>query len=463
MNRLHCMGIAAAALVISCGDSAEGPGSTHDAAQGATGGAEGNPTGGGSSGGASGNGAGGGGTTNPGPLTDSGDATDASPVMVGDAGPKGDGPSTINGPDASMFVPPPTCVTAATLPTWRMGMMVGEWKQLATADITKVTPTVQPSGGYYGRIDAWNGFASDTVHSIVYLGGAGGHADYAGNEVYTIDLNAAAPQWVIQIQPSPSSAYTIDQEYYTDGRPSPTHTYYTAWFIEQRSKFFRFAGGATWGTGNGATRSIDSWDPVNKTWDPAGTNPKLGTKPSYEMPTAKDFVTGDVYQIQSDNHLLRWNQASNTVTDLGNAAMGSDSFYDIDRCPMVADSANNRLILFSDSANAGNQVRIYDITAKTWSVKTVTGASAAEATAKKSQAMGYYDFCAKRIFIKMRSGGAVYQVDPTTLTATSFPTSGTAPPDAINGVHTLFQSLPKLGGYAYQPSHTAKLYFVATQ
>ena len=74
--------------------------------------------------------------------------------------------------------------------------------------------------------------------------------------------------------------------------------------------------------------------------------------------------------------------------------------------------------------------------------------------------MGYYDYCAKRIIIKTRTGGAVYQVDPTSLAATPFPTTGTAPPDAINGVHTLFQSLPKLGGYAYQPAHTAKLYFL---
>jgi hypothetical protein len=342
-------------------------------------------------------------------------------------------------------------------------MAIGEWKQLATADITKVTPTVAPGGGYYGRVDAWNGFASDTVHSIMYLAGAGGHADYAGNEVYTIELNAAAPQWVIQIQPSPSSAYTVDQEYYADGRPSPTHTYYTAWFIEQRGKFFRFGGAATWGTGNGGTKSIDSWDPVGKAWDPMGTNPKMGTRPIYEMPTAKDFVTGDVYQIQEDNHLLRWNQASNTVTDLGNAKEGTDSFYDIERSPMVVDAANNRLIVFSDGAHAGNQARVYDIATQAWSVKAVTGASAADVTAKKSQGMGYYDYCAKRIFIKTRTGGAVYQIDPTSLAATPFPTTGTAPPDAINGVHTLFQSLPKLGGYAYQPAHTAKLYFLATQ
>jgi hypothetical protein len=65
--------------------------------------------------------------------------------------------------------------------------------------------------------------------------------------------------------------------------------------------------------------------------------------------------------------------------------------------------------------------------------------------------------------VKTTSGGAVYVVDPATLTASELPTSGAAPPDPMNGVHTLFQSVPGLGGYAYQPRHDAKLHFLATQ
>lgn len=364
---------------------------------------------------------------------------------------------------ASVFVPPPTCVDVAALPPWRTGMAIGEWKQLGSADLTLVKPAVQPGGGWYGRIDAWNGFAADTVNNVLYLGGAGGHADYAGNEMYALDLKLAAPQWVLQMEPSPSAVYTVDQEYYTDGKPSPTHTYYAAWFIEQRGKFFRFATSSTWGSGNGNTRRIDSWDPATKAWDPMGTNPTLGTRPIPEMPTAKDFLTGDVYQIQGDNHLFRWNQAANTVTDLGEAQAGSGSFYDVERGAMVVDSANNRLVIFSDSANAGNTVRVYDLMTRAWSVQTLSGPAAAGAAEKKLAAMGFYDFCAHRVIIKTRQGGTVFQVDPGTWQASAFPTTGSAPPPAINGVHTLFQSFPRLGGYAYQPAHTAKVYFLATQ
>jgi hypothetical protein len=363
----------------------------------------------------------------------------------------------------SLVVPPATCVDVTKLPAWRQDMAIGQWKQLATADIGQVKPATAPGGSYSGRINAWNGFATDTVNSVVYLGGVGGHGDYAGNEVYTIDINAASPQWVIRQQPSPASAYIVDSPYYADGQPSPTHTYYTAWFIEQRAKFFRFAGSATWGSGNGGTRHIDSWDPTTSAWDPAGSNPDLGERPYYEMPTAKNFLTGDVYQLQSNGRLYRWNQQANTVTDLGEAAGAAKSSYDdFYKSPSVVDTMNNRVIFLSDVSNPG-AARIYDISAKTWSSKVVGGADASAVTAGQSQGMAFFDVCAKRIVVKTGAAGAVYFLDPTMLSAVAFPTSGAAPPDAINGVHTLFQYVPKLGGYAYQPTHDSRLFFLATQ
>ena len=364
-----------------------------------------------------------------------------------------------------VFVPPPTCVNIATLPTWRQGMAIGQWKQLASADISQVTPTVVPGGitGYRARIEAWNGFAADVVNNVLYLGATGGHTDYAGNEVYTLDLNLATPQWVIRQQPSPASAYLDDKPYYSDGRPTSTHTYYTAWFIEQRAKFFKFSGGATWGpTGGGGTPHIDSWDPVTNAWDAAGTNPDMGLSPTVESPTAKNFLTGDVYQLLFNDHLYRWNQQTNSVTDLGDAEAGGHTFYDFNKSPSVVDTKNNRLLFLSDVAHAG-AARVYNLSAKTWASQNITGPAASEVSKAESQGMAYFDSCADKIVYKSTSGGMVYLVDPTTLNATILPTSGAAIPDPPTGVHTLFQYLPKLGGYAYQPTHGSKLYFLATQ
>jgi hypothetical protein len=390
-----------------------------------------------------------------------GTTTGAGPT-TGTAGTASTSSSTGTGGGGTVPVDPPTCVDPTTLPAWRQGMAIGEWKHLDSIDLDAVRPDVQPGGYYAARIDAWNGFAADTTTSRLFLAAAGGHADYAGNEVYSLDLNAAAPQWVIESQPSPASAYTIDQPYYTDGRPSATHNYYSTWYIEQRAKVFRFPNGATWGTGNGSTPHIDAWDPVTKDWDAAGTHPDLGPSPIYEAPTAKNILTGDVYQVQANNHLYAWYAQTDTMEDLGDAQGGTGSFYDLYKSPSVIDPVANRLILFSDGNNPGT-VRVYDFTSKAWSNVAVAGSAASAVTATESQAMVHYDVCAESFVMKTNDGGSVYFIARDTLEASQLGTSGNAPPDTINGVHTLFQYLPKLGGYAYQPRYDAGLYFLATQ
>ena len=58
------------------------------------------------------------------------------------------GSSASGGSGGGMVVDPPACVDPATLPSWRQGMAIGEWKALPSADLTAVTPDVQPGGGF---------------------------------------------------------------------------------------------------------------------------------------------------------------------------------------------------------------------------------------------------------------------------------------------------------------------------
>ena len=370
----------------------------------------------------------------------------------------GGGAGGIGGSGGFIPIDPPTCVDLATLPGWRQGLEPGEWVALPTADLREVVPDVMPGGGYYGRIDAWNGFAADIVSSVLYLGAAGGHADYAGNEVYALSLATESPVWVIETQPTPADLYTFDEPYYLDGLPSSMHTYYSMWFVEPRGKLFRFPGGSVWGSGNGNTPHIDAWDPVTKLWDPAGSHPDMGASPTYEVPTAKDVLTGNVYQVQGDNHLWMWDAEADTTTDLGNIEMGSGSFYDVYAAPSVV--ADGRLLFLLDDANPG-AARVYDTATSSWSVEAVTGPAASAVSAE--QGMAFFDACADAILVKTSLAGELILLDPVTLEATPFPTTGDAPADAINGVHTLFQYLPNLGGYAYQPRHDSVMHFVATQ
>ena len=63
-----------------------------------------------------------------------------------------------------------------------------QWKEIPTTSLSAVTPPQNTGGGFYGRLDAWNGVAAD--ERSLYLAASGGHADYAGNEVYQMTLTS---------------------------------------------------------------------------------------------------------------------------------------------------------------------------------------------------------------------------------------------------------------------------------
>lgn len=412
----------------------------------------------------------------PAATRDAGESVDAtrlgdgaSGALASDAAPRDggshDGGGSAGGPPLS----PPTCIGTTGLPAWRSGMAIGQWKVIASADLSKVTASPAPTGNPINRIEAWNGISADTTNSHLWVGGVGGHADYAGNEVYELDLNASSPQWVLRNQPSPASAYTWNEAYYSDGRPSSSHTYYSLVFVEQRGRMFRFPTGATWGNGQGGTIAIDSFDPAKNDWAPKGTHATMGVS-GVEMPTAKDPITGDVYQVHDDAHLYRWNQATDTVDDLGEMGLGSFTKYDTYYAPAVVDPVRAKLYFMADGDTTQNQIRAYDLKLKTWAHVSVSGNGAGVVSEYKNQGMAFYDHCAGAIVFKSKRGGEVVFVDPVTFVATKLTTSGTAPPDphslgpgADAGVHTLFQYVPKLGGYAYQPLGSTPLYFLATQ
>lgn len=347
------------------------------------------------------------------------------------------------------------CPPLIQLPAWRASMAVGEWKEL-NADLQALAATPKPLGGCTScRIEGWGGFAADTRTSRLYLAAAGGQ-DYGGNEVYELDLEADDPDWVIVTAPSATSAYTSG-DYYSDGKPASGYPYYSTWFIEQRDAVFRFTVTSTWGRADSAT--IDSWSSLTKTWYPQGTNPRMDSV-SPETPTGKDFRTGDVYQLQNSGHLTRWNQASGTLTTLGDV-IDYPPFY---KSPLVVDAARGRLLVFSDRNKPAGSLSAYDLARSRWSTVAITGPAAIEITKHESQGIGFVDECLGQIVVNTgQADGGISLLDPVSMSSSVMKVSGVLPPVPINGVHTLFQMLPRLGGYAYQPVASRRLFFLATR
>jgi hypothetical protein len=142
---------------------------------------------------------------------------------------------------AGRGAPAPSWVSAATARTWVVVPMSNTLSDLdpgANPALNPNYPSHAPwdSNGiqHPGLVTNWSGAAYDEATDSWWIGPAGGHAGYGGNEIYKCAMNAEAPTWVMVRAPSGSltvgSGSTIDDGaessgVYGDGRPRACHTY----------------------------------------------------------------------------------------------------------------------------------------------------------------------------------------------------------------------------------------------
>jgi hypothetical protein len=75
------------------------------------------------------------------------------------------------------------------------------WIEVPGTRIADVQGAFQSPGGYKPYVNSYSGACVKDSGSEVFLAG-GGHADYAGNEVYTLRLQSDAPKWVRRRNPT---------------------------------------------------------------------------------------------------------------------------------------------------------------------------------------------------------------------------------------------------------------------
>src|SRR6202030_1238686 len=99
-------------------------------------------------------------------------------------------------------------------------------------------------------VRAWSGGIADTKRNRLIVWG-GGHTDYSGNEVYSLNLNASPPTLTRLNQPgavvstSCASEPTdpFDPSALSDGSPTSRHTYYDLTYIPTADVMYSFTGG----------------------------------------------------------------------------------------------------------------------------------------------------------------------------------------------------------------------------
>ena len=162
----------------------------------------------------------------------------------------------------------------------------GEWYEFPASELLGVLPSPLPEGDPRDIIDAYSGGTFDTQRNRLLVWG-GGHAGYAGNEVYAFDV--AAGRW--NRLSNPSSA------------PLAVHTYDHLEYLPTQDALFG-PGGSQWGSGSAVA---DTWifDLPSASWRNAGRMPT----------TAYEFF---YFNMTSD-----YDPLSGRVVVIGNARSGS--------------------------------------------------------------------------------------------------------------------------------------------
>lgn len=359
--------------------------------------------------------------------------------------------------------------SSAQWPSWRQSMARWQWKQIPGTDLSSIAPTPAVPGALSARIDAWNGLAADVRTSRLFSAANGGHADYAGNEVYEINLSVDFPAWRLLRAPTATSDIVasdyskgIFHDYYLDGRPSSTHTYYALNFLASRNAIFKFGAGSLWGSGNEGNWKTDAFSLQSEDWHPPGSWPDAtpgARNGATGASICKDPVSEQVY-VATPGNLRRFDPLTGTYAALS-AWIDNETAVYARAC--AVDPVLGRVIFFGDAYKAPYGGLIYDIKSNTLTRISFVGEGVAEITQGRFN-FAWYEPKIGKFLLKTLSGGQVYAIDPVSFAVQQVATSSAvAVPDAVNGVHTRWQRMPGLGGYAYYPRHGAGVWFLAIE
>lgn len=358
--------------------------------------------------------------------------------------------------------PPPPSV-----PAWRSGQAVNEWREISGSNLSAVTPTNNPNNKQLNmRMDPWCGLGFDRTRNVVWSLANGGHDDYHGNEVYKLDISVDAPAWVEWFPSDASLSTPYNAARYPSGRPASAHTYYCHQYIAQRDRVIRFGATAASSIGN-SFGAVDGWNPtlaqgVNG-WDSSSTYPDIPSPDLTEWAVAQDPDTGDVYVFMSNQRVSKWTQASNTWSTVSNG-FPPDAF---NGRPAAYDTTRDRILCFTYTGGAGG-VYTFDPGTGLFTQRTLGGADAAAVTGASSGAgMIYVPALDAYLFRKRAAGATVHRIDAGTFEVTALSTTGgasvPAAPDqsgSNENVYTRWMYVPDYSGVLYVPAPASNAWFL---
>ncbi|MEX0704601.1 MAG: hypothetical protein WD069_21050 [Planctomycetales bacterium] len=301
-------------------------------------------------------------------------------------------------------------------------------------------PVLRGSGGVgpHGIMD-YSGGLFDTKRDRMIIWG-GGHAGYAGNEIYAFDVGTM--KWERLNEPSEP---TNGRDTAPDGKPASRHTYNGLAYIAHADRMFGL-GGSPCGSGNAVCQNTWIFDFDPKTWknmEPAGTLPSAG----YECNASYDPETKKVW----------W--GNDAVTNRFRHGPGLFSYdYDANRWEKhddfdfgyyisTIDTKRGLLVLMScrRERSSPKNVFVYDIRNKDFTRKRWETTGGDEFLGSNKPGLAY-DPVADR-YVGW-TGGAVYALDPESKKWTKHdPPGGPDRNKARQGIYGRWRYVPSVNAF----------------
>jgi Bacterial Ig domain len=180
-------------------------------------------------------------------------------------------------------------------------------------------------------IESWNSAIPDPARNRLIIWG-GGHDDYGGNEVYSLELGQTPPTLIRLDPPSPPNTQSgVCVETLSDNRPNSRHTYDSLIYFPTQDEMFAFGGALNdcGYPGSGvwtlnlasvlascAPNCTSSWTQLHPTTTP---DAEVGVTSGYDS-------TSGLGYLATQDEFLSFNPATNQFTMLnGNASLGYHS------------------------------------------------------------------------------------------------------------------------------------------
>jgi len=259
-------------------------------------------------------------------------------------------------------------------------------------------PMPVPEGNPANILAAWSGAAYDSKRERVLFHG-GGHGDYAGNEVYALDVNSF--RWSRLWGPSPYIPPRQESEgraEYPDGNPAAVHTYDGLNYLPDLDKLWR-GGGSLWSGSGGGTNATWMFDLASNRWQRMADSRVLGVSVASDY----DPVTGHVFAYSDKNVLGEYDPKKNRWRELGDIFHGEEQVAAID--------PERRLFV-----RVGNgDVSYYNI--QTGSFRLAVPTRGPQNVVKARGPGFVYDSAIKK-FVGWAGGASLFVLDPVTWTWT---------------------------------------------